>query len=59
VTSVGALGLGYLDTPVVFWAAQLPGGLGAETRPDLDRVLKGEERAELADWQEGPFPRSE
>lgn len=31
---MGALGLGYLDTPVFFWAAQLPGGLGADqTRP--------------------------
>lgn len=41
---MGALGLGYLDTPVFFWAAQLPGGLGADqTRPD--RALKGEERA--------------
>lgn len=44
MTSMGALGLGYLDTPVFFWAAQLPGGLGADqTRPD--QVLKGEERA--------------
>lgn len=52
---MGALGLGYLDTPVFFWAAQLPGGLGTDqTRPD--RAPEGEGRAGgglggLAGWQ--------
>lgn len=42
---MGALGLGYLDTPVIFWAAQLPGGLGADqTRPE-QAGAEGEERA--------------
>lgn len=45
---MGALGLGYLDTPVFFWAAQLPGGLGADqTRPD--QVLKGRS-GQVVDW---------
>lgn len=47
---MGALGLGYLDTPVFFWAARLPGGLGADqTRPD-QAGAEGEERA---DWETG------
>lgn len=64
---MGALGLGYLDTPVFFWAAQLPGGLGADqTRPD--QVLKGEERAGWQSARQGslcqgpddqPTPRAE
>lgn len=50
MTSMGALGLGYLDTPVLFWAVQLPGGLGADqTRPD-QAGAEGEERA---GWQTG------
>lgn len=54
---MGALGLGYLDTPVFFWAAQLPGGLGADqTRPRPGAEGGGAGR--LADWEEG-LPRSE